>query len=111
MSDHVKSITDATFNEAVTQKAGLVLVDFWAEWCGPCKALAPVLGDVAEEYADTAVSVCKINADENKASSDRYGIRGLPTMILFVGGEEKERVVGLTSKTRLAELLDRHLEG
>lgn len=111
MSNPVKSITDATFNEVVTEKARIVLVDFWADWCGPCKALAPVLSDVAEEYADTDVSICKINADENKESAERCGVRGLPTMILFMSGEEKERIVGLTSKTRLVELLDRHLEG
>ena len=110
MSEHIKSVTDSTFNGEVTEVAGPVLVDFWAEWCGPCKAFAPVLNDIADDYVD-AVRIRKVNADENKATAERYNVRGLPTMILFVGGEEKERVIGLTSKTRIAELLDRYMEG
>ncbi|MBA2078399.1 thioredoxin [Rhodanobacter sp. PCA2] len=110
MSQHVKNITDSTFNDEVTGTSGPVLVDFWAEWCGPCKALAPVLNDIADDYVD-AVRIRKINADENKEASGRYNVRGLPTMILFVDGEEKERILGLVSKTRIAALLDRYVEG
>lgn len=110
MSQHVKNITDNTFSGEVTEARGPVLVDFWAEWCGPCKALAPVLNDIADDYAD-AVRIRKINADENKEASGRYNVRGLPTMILFVDGEEKERILGLVSKTRIAALLDRYVEG
>jgi thioredoxin 1 len=107
MSRHVAIITDATFDREVTEAAGAVLVDFWAEWCMPCKALGPVLDDIADDYLDT-VRICKINADENKASANRFNVRGLPTMILFVDGVERERITGLVSKTRLAAALDTH---
>jgi thioredoxin 1 len=110
MSQHITTITDALFDEQVTRAKGVVLVDFWAEWCGPCKTLGPVLDDVAEGYAGEA-RICKINADENKASAERFHVRGLPTMIVFVNGEEKERLLGMASKTRVASLLDRYLEG
>ncbi|MCD7099209.1 thioredoxin [Stenotrophomonas sp. MMGLT7] len=109
MSDHVLHATDATFDQHVLQARGPVLVDFWAEWCGPCKQLSPVLDDVAEQYAGE-VGVCKVNADDNKDVAARFGVRGLPTLILFVDGVERERVLGLTSKTRIAGLIDRHLE-
>jgi thioredoxin 1 len=110
MSEHVKTITDSSFDAEVMAAPVPVLVDFWAEWCGPCKALAPILNDVAEDYRES-VSVCKINADENKAAMQKHSVRGLPTLILFVGGEEKGRILGITSKTRIAALLDQQLGG
>ncbi|MCE4557937.1 thioredoxin [Roseateles cellulosilyticus] len=109
MSTNLLATTDQTFAADVDQRPGLVLVDFWAEWCGPCKSLLPVLGEVAELYAGE-VAVTKINADDNKATSDRFNVRGLPTLILFKDGVEQERLLGMTSKTRIAALLDRHLE-
>ncbi|MFA6232277.1 MAG: thioredoxin [Rhodanobacter sp.] len=109
MSKHIDAITDATLDSEVIEAGGAVLVDFWAEWCGPCKALGPVLDDIADDYLGT-VRICKINADENKVSAERFSVRGLPTMILFVDGVERERITGLVSKTRLAAALDAHTE-
>lgn len=101
--------TDQTFAADVDRCAGIVLVDFWAEWCAPCKALLPVIGELADLYAGE-VAVVKINADENKEVTARFEVRGLPTLILFKDGIEQERVLGMTSKTRIAALLDRYLE-
>lgn len=101
--------TDQSFVTDVDQRPGVVLVDFWAEWCAPCKALLPVLGEIADVYAGEA-AVVKINADENKATVGRFDVRGLPTLILFKDGVEQERVLGMTSKTRIAALLDKYLE-
>ncbi|SFE76605.1 thioredoxin [Paracidovorax wautersii] len=103
-------INDDNFNEQVLQSKGPVLVDWWAEWCAPCKQLLPIVDDIADEYAGEA-RICKINADENKEYSKQFNVRGLPTMILFVDGKEKTRLVGLVSKTRIAQLLDECLEG
>ncbi len=109
MADHIYSLDDGMFEQQVLQAKGPVLVDFWAEWCGPCKQLLPILDDVAEQYAGE-VAVCKINADDNPLSAARFNVRCLPTMILFVDGVEKERLLGAASKTRIAALLDRQLE-
>lgn len=109
MSANLAVTTDQTFAADVTQRTGIVLVDFWAEWCAPCKALLPIIGELADIYAGE-VAVVKINADENKEVPARLEVRGLPTLILFKDGVEQERVLGMTSKTRLAALLDRYLE-
>ena len=109
MSQNLLITNDASFASNVEQGKGLVLVDFWAEWCAPCKALLPILAEVADLYAGEAV-VAKINADENTQTRDRLNVRGLPTLILFKDGVEQERVLGMTSKTRLAALLDKYLE-
>ncbi len=108
MSSSILNATDASFDTDVLKVPGLVLVDFWADWCGPCKALAPILADLADEYPE--VRVVKINADENRQSMERHAVRGLPTLILFSQGEECARLLGTQSKTRLAALLDDKLE-
>ncbi len=110
MTSATVKINDDNFNEQVLQSKGPVLVDWWAEWCAPCKQLLPIVDDIADEYAGEA-RICKINADENKEYSKQFNVRGLPTMILFVDGKEKTRLVGLVSKTRIAQLLDECLEG
>jgi thioredoxin 1 len=108
MTSTILNATDASFDTDVLKAPGLVLVDFWAEWCGPCKALSPILADLADEYPE--VRVVKINADENRQAMEQHAVRGLPTLILFSNGEESARLLGTQSKTRLAALLDEKLE-
>jgi thioredoxin 1 len=108
MTSTILNATDASFDTDVLKAPGLVLVDFWADWCGPCKALAPILADLADEYPE--VRVVKVNADENRQVSEQLAIRGLPSLLLFSNGEECARLLGTQSKTRLAALLDDKLE-
>jgi thioredoxin 1 len=108
MSDHVSEVTDASFETVVLGSDQPVLVDFWAAWCAPCRMLAPTVDAVAEKYAGTA-RVVKVNVDENPAVSQRFGIKGIPTLILFKGGKEEERVVGATSKDAISRILDKHV--
>lgn len=103
------NVTDASFENDVALRAGLVLVDFWAPWCGPCRTLAPILEELAAEY-EGEISITKINADENPETGKSYCVRSLPTLILFRHGHEVERIVGAISKTRLAATLNKHLE-
>jgi thioredoxin 1 len=108
MSQNVIEASDGNFDEVVLQSAAPVLVDFWAEWCGPCRRLAPTIEAVAEEYA-ARVRVVKLNVDAGPATAKRYGIQGIPTLILFRDGAEKERIVGAASKEAIAAMIDRHL--
>jgi thioredoxin 1 len=110
MPSLIHDVTDASFDVDVTKHAGLVLVDFWAPWCGPCKTMAPVLDELASAY-EGEVRIVKLNADNNKDQSVWNQVRGLPTLILFQDGVERERVVGMTTKSRLAALFDKYLEG
>ncbi len=103
----VLKFTDARWNEEVLSSSQPVVVDFWAEWCAPCKMMAPSIEALAEEF-DGRVRVGKLNVDENAATSEKYDIRGIPTVMIFKGGEVKEQIVGVTSKENLARLVERH---
>ena len=107
MSEHVTEVSDNNFEQDVLKSDQPVLVDFWAAWCAPCRMLAPTVEAVAEKYAGNA-RVVKLNVDENPAVSQRYGIKGIPTLILFKGGKEEERVVGATSKDAISRMIDKH---
>ena len=108
MSELVREVSDSSFEKDVLGSAKPVLVDFWAEWCAPCRMLAPTVTAVAEHYGDTA-SVVKLNVDDNPSTAQRYGIKGIPTLILFKNGREEERVVGATSEAAIARMLDKHV--
>lgn len=107
MSELVKEVSDNSFEQDVLQSDQPVLVDFWAEWCAPCRMLNPTVEAIAEKYAGSA-RVVKLNVDENPAVSQRFGIKGIPTLILFKGGKEEERVVGATSKDVISRMIDKH---
>jgi thioredoxin 1 len=108
MSDYVNNVSDSSFETDVLKSEQPVLVDFWAEWCAPCRMLAPTVDAVAEKYAGQA-RVVKLNVDENPSVSQKYGIKGIPTLILFKGGKEEERVVGATSKDAISRMIDKHV--
>jgi len=107
MSDHITSITDDTFDQEVLKSDVPVLVDYWAEWCGPCKAIGPVLEDVAPGYAGK-VRIVKMNIDENPNTPPKYGIRSIPTLMLFKGGAVEETKLGALSRNQLVDFLDTH---
>ena len=106
-SEKVQTLTDGNFDQSVIKATQLVLVDFWAEWCGPCRRLAPTVDELATDY-DGRVVVGKLNVDDNPSVASRYSIRGIPTLLLFKGGEIVEQVVGLADKDSLKKLLDKH---
>jgi len=108
MSEHVKETSDDTFEDDVLKSDRPVLVDFWAAWCAPCRMLAPTVEAVAEKYASNA-RVVKLNVDDNPSVSQRFGIKGIPTLILFKNGKEEERVVGATSEQAISRMLDKHV--
>jgi thioredoxin 1 len=107
-SDKIQTLTDANFDQTVTQSAQPILVDFWAEWCGPCRRLAPTVDELATDY-DGRVVVAKMNVDENPTVPMRFSIRGIPTLLLFKGGQIVEQVVGLADKASLKKLIDKHV--
>jgi thioredoxin 1 len=108
MGNFTKEATDANFDIDVLGSDKPVLVDFWAEWCGPCRMIAPSVEAVAEQFADTA-TVLKMNVDENTNVPQQFGIRGIPTLILFKGGKEVERVVGAVSREAMATLVGKYV--
>lgn len=107
-SDKIVHLTDKSFETDVLKAEGLTLVDFWAEWCGPCKMIAPILDEVAEEY-DGKLTIAKLNIDENPETAPKYGIRGIPTLLLFKNGEVAATKVGALSKGQLKEFLNANL--
>lgn len=104
----ITQLTDATFQQDVLQAEGLVLVDFWAPWCAPCRAVAPVLEEIAKQY-DGKVTVAKLNVDENPMTPGHYGVRSIPTIALFRGGEIVDGVMGAAPAPFFTEMLDKHL--
>ena len=107
MNEHITAITDANFEEEVLKSETPVLVDYWAEWCGPCKAIAPVLDDLAPEYAGK-VKIVKMNMDENPNTPPKYGIRQIPTLMIFKNGAVEATKLGAMSKSQLTEFLDQN---
>jgi thioredoxin 1 len=105
MSEQIKHVSDASFDTDVLKSDQPVLVDYWAAWCGPCKMIAPILEEVAGEYAGR-LTVAKLNVDENPATSAKYGIRGIPTLMLFKGGQAAATKVGALSKSQLTAFLN-----
>jgi thioredoxin 1 len=104
-SEHVVHVTDATFEDEVLKARKPVLVDFWAEWCGPCKMIAPMLEEVATEYQDK-ITIAKLNIDDNPKTPQRFNVRGIPTLILFKNGQVEGQKVGALRKSDLAAFLD-----
>ncbi len=108
MSDHIVHVTDSSFETEVLKSALPVLVDYWAEWCGPCRAIAPILEDIAKEY-DGRLIVAKLNIDENQQTTLKFGIRGIPTLMLFKEGNVEATKVGALSKSQLTAFVDGHI--
>ena len=108
MSEHIHHVTDGNFDSEVLQSQTPVLVDYWAEWCGPCKMIAPILDDVAKDYAGK-LKVAKLNIDDNQTTPAKYGIRGIPTLMLFKNGNVEATKVGALSKSLLTAFIDSHL--
>ena len=108
MSDEIFHVTDDTFDDEVLKSEQPVLVDYWAEWCGPCKTIAPILDDLIGEYSGR-LKVCKLNIDENPATPPKFGIRGIPTLMLFKEGDIEATKVGAQTKSQLAEFINSNL--
>ena len=108
MSEHIHYVTDDSFPAEVLQSEQPVLVDYWAEWCGPCKMIAPILDDIAKDYAGR-LKVAKLNIDDNQTTPATYGVRGIPTLMLFKNGAVEATKVGMMSKSQLTAFIDSHL--
>jgi len=105
MSDKVTHVTDANFEQEVMKSPTPVLVDFWAPWCGPCRAIAPMVDQLADEYAGR-LKVVKVNVDDNPMAPARFGVRGIPNLIIIKGGQVKEQILGAVPKTQLTKAVD-----
>ena len=108
MSGHIIHLSDASFQQDVLESPIPVLVDYWAEWCGPCKMIAPILDEIVKEY-DGRIKVAKLNIDENQATPPKYGIRGIPTLMLFKNGNVEATKVGALSKSQLTAFIDSNI--
>jgi thioredoxin 1 len=108
MSQFVSEVKEHDFDQVVSKSKTPVLVDFWAQWCGPCRALAPIVEAIARKYGDAA-RVLKLNVDDSPAVARKYGIQGIPTLILFQDGAEKERIVGVVGLEEISETIERHI--
>jgi thioredoxin 1 len=108
MSGKLTDVNDGSFEQEVLQSDKPVLVDFWAEWCAPCRMLTPTVEAVADKFADSA-KVVKVNVDDNPTIAGSYGIKGIPTLIVFKDGKEVERVVGATGKDSISKMIEKHL--
>lgn len=108
MSDQIAHVTDDSFQDEVLNAEHPVLVDYWAEWCGPCKMIAPILDEIAQEYAGR-LQIAKLNIDENPATPPKYGIRGIPTLMLFKNGGVEATKVGAVSKSQLTAFIDQNI--
>ena len=106
MSEHIKHVTDATFDSDVLKAGTPVLVDYWAEWCGPCKMIAPILDDLAASYQGR-LKVAKINIDHNQKTPRNYNVRGIPTLMIFKDGKVQATQIGAVSKSQLAQMIDK----
>jgi thioredoxin 1 len=108
MSNNISAITDSSFEKDVIESQLPVLIDFWAPWCGPCKAIAPILEDLAQQY-DGKLKIVKLDVDNNPATPPKFGVRGIPTLILFKDGQVQATQVGLLNKSELASFIDSHI--
>ena len=108
MSDLIVHVTDGSFDDEVLKSDTPVLVDYWAEWCGPCKMIAPVLDEIAKDYSGK-LKICKLNIDDNAETAPKYGVRGIPTLMLFKDGNVEATKVGALSKSQLAAFLDSNI--
>ncbi len=108
MTANIENVNDENFGQVVLESKQPVLVDFWAQWCGPCRSLAPIVDALAEQYAGTA-RIVKLNVDDNPALVERYRVQAIPTLILFRDGEEKQRMVGASRKEVIAQAIDAHV--
>ena len=104
-SDKIVHVTDASFNDEVLKSSTPVLIDFWAPWCAPCRAIAPIIDDLAGEYAGR-LKVVKMNVDDNPATPGRYGVRGIPNLLTIKGGQVKEQIIGAVPKAKLVQAVD-----
>jgi thioredoxin 1 len=108
MSDHIKTVTDANFEQDVLNAGKPVLIDFWAEWCGPCRALTPILEEVAASYGEK-ITIAKLNVDENSTIPSKYGVMSIPTLILFKNGQVEATKIGSLSKSQLTAFIDSNI--